>query len=156
MRARGSVDGFMRKVILVQDCYSRIHPHQRLSPTDCGAFAHLQSCDQNVVSLKLADSTLLETGNHSVSAAYALWSMHQFVRESGRELKGVPMHKGPKRPMTHSCCNHLQRLSSCHCGFSWPKGHRARLIELQGHSLGSSEIGISTPACRLYHNKISD
>lgn len=64
MRAGGLADGFTRKiksVLYIQDCCSRIQPHPRLSPTDCGVFAHSTSCDQSVVSLNLADSTLLET-----------------------------------------------------------------------------------------------
>lgn len=60
MRAGGLADGFTRK-IKIQDCGSRIQPHPRLSPTDCGVFAHSTSCDQSVVSLNLADSPLLET-----------------------------------------------------------------------------------------------
>lgn len=64
MRAGGLlVGGFTRKMKSV-DCCSRIQPHHRLSPTDCGVFAHFTSCDQNVVPLNLADSTLLETAYH--------------------------------------------------------------------------------------------
>lgn len=88
MRAGGLlVGGFTRKMKSVEDCCSRIQPHHRLSPTDCGVFAHFTSCDQNVVPLNLADSTLLETAYHPVPAAYVLWSMHQFVAKSGRELR---------------------------------------------------------------------